>query len=333
MPSLQVAVIGTGNMGRHHARIYAEMPEVDLVGVVDPDEARGRAIATQHGTSWYAHHRDLPATVQAVSIVVPTRFHAAVTLDCLDRGMHVLVEKPIAVDLDEAQQMIERARERGLVLQVGHVERFNPAVRQLKQVVQRPFLIETQRLGFPSRRNTDVGIIWDLMIHDLDILLDLVGEPVEAVHATGVSLYSDFEDMAAVELRFRSGCVARLLASRVSGERLRTIKVVEQLEGGVRTLNLDFIAQSLTASVAEDDKPGHAPQDIQVEKEEPLRSQLEHFADCARHLRTPLVSGEAGRRALELAITAVQNMKLVDSKAPRVPASAEAPSAPAVPGR
>ena len=163
MPSLQVAVIGTGNMGRHHARIYAEMPEVDLVGVVDPDEARGRAIATQHGTSWYAHHRDLPATVQAVSIVVPTRFHAAVTLDCLDRGMHVLVEKPIAVDLDEAQQMIERARERGLVLQVGHVERFNPAVRQLKQVVQRPFLIETQRLGFPSRRNTDVGIIWDLM--------------------------------------------------------------------------------------------------------------------------------------------------------------------------
>jgi predicted dehydrogenase len=313
---VRVAVVGTGNMGAHHARIYAEMPAAELVGVVDLDEARGRACAKRFNTRWYADYRELVGQVQAVSIVVPTCYHYEQARFFLEHDVHVLVEKPIAVAIEEASSLVELARARGLVLQVGHLERFNPAVSMLKQIVRKPIYIETRRLTWPQRRNTDVGVIWDLMIHDLDILLNFVDEPVESVQALGRSLYSDHEDLASVQVRFRSGCIASLLASRISGERLRQLQVVEEREGSIRTLSLDFINQTLSVAAADPDKPGTPPEYIPIKKEEPLRLELEHFADCVLTNRTPLVSGEDGKRALELAISAVKNMRLVDSKAP-----------------
>ncbi|MBM3463489.1 MAG: Gfo/Idh/MocA family oxidoreductase, partial [Armatimonadetes bacterium] len=196
-----------------------------------------------------------------------------------------------------------------------HLERFNPAVSLLKQIVKNPIYVESHRLSYPSRRNTDVGVIWDLMIHDLDILLNLVDDHVEEVTALGRSLYSEHEDLASVQVRFRNGCVANLLASRISGERLRHLQVVEEEGDSVRTLSLDFINQTLAILTPDNEKQTNPPEYIPIKKEEPLRLELEHFAECVVNNRTPLVSGEDGKRALELAIQAVKSMKIVDNKA------------------
>ena len=185
----------------------------------------------------------------------------------------------------------------------------------LKKLVKKPLYVESHRLSYPSRRNTDVGVIWDLMIHDLDILLNLVNSPVEDVTAIGRSLYSPHEDLASVQVRFQSGCVANLLASRISGERLRHLQVVEQDGDSVRTLSLDFINQTLAILTPDNERQTNPPEYIPIKKEEPLRLELEHFTDCVTTNRTPLVTGEDGKRALELAISAVNSMKLVSSNA------------------
>jgi predicted dehydrogenase len=312
LQSVRVGVIGAGNMGVHHARIYSELPNTELVGIVDISDAKGRLCAETYNTEYMANYQDLFDRVDAVNIVVPTSLHYQLAVEFLRREVHVLVEKPITVDLIQAKRLVDLSKKTDCILQVGHLERFNPAVRKLREVVGQPVYVETQRLSHPTDRNLDVGVVWDLMIHDLDILINFVNSPVVEINAMGVSVYSEFEDVAQVQLIFKNGVAASLLASRVSGERLRQLKVCED-DG--RTLKLDFIDQTLV-SMRPPRNGRVAHELIPVEKDEPLRLELSHFTDCVRLHKTPLVSGEDGKRALELAMQVLARMKLVKAKAP-----------------
>lgn len=313
MKPVKVGLVGAGNMGVHHARIYSELPQTELVGVVDISEARGRLCAEKFGAEYFADYQSLFGRVDAVNIVVPTSLHYQLAVEFLRREVHVLVEKPITVDLIQAKRLVDLSKKTNCILQVGHLERFNPAVRKLREVVNTPVYIETNRLSYPTNRNLDVGVVWDLMIHDLDILINLVNSPVVEIHAVGVSVYSEFEDVAQVQLIFKNGTVASLTASRLSGERVRKMKVTED-DG--RTVHLDFIDQTLTEVHPPRSGRVIPPEHIPVEKDEPLRLELSHFADCVSLHKTPLVSGEDGKRALELAMQVLARMKMVKSKAP-----------------
>lgn len=313
MEPVKVGVVGIGNMGVHHARIYSELPQTELVGVVDVNEAHGRLIAERYNTEFLTSHEELFGRVDAVNIVVPTSLHYPLALDFLRRDVHVLVEKPITVDLIQAKRLVDLSKKRNCILQVGHLERFNPAVLKIREMVGQPVHLEAQRLSYPSNRNLDVGVVWDLMIHDLDILINLVNSPVVEIHAMGVSVYSDYEDVAQVQLLFKSGVMASLLASRISGERLRQLKVTEDTG---RSMCLNFIDQTLQVNRPPRNGRPVPPELVPIEKEEPLRLELSHFADCVRMHRTPMVSGEDGKRALELAMQVLARMKMVKSKAP-----------------
>ncbi len=302
-----VAVIGVGSMGKNHARVYSEMPNVKLVGIADLDEESGKEYARIFNTDYYKDYRELFGKVKAVNLAVPTSLHHKMAMDFLSNGSHVLVEKPITNSLKEAKEIVDLAKKNDLVLQVGHLERFNPAVAQMKKMVSNPIYTESHRIGYPSSRNLDVGVIWDLMIHDFDILLSLVKSPVADVNAYGLSLYSDREDMALVQILFKNGSIASLFASRISGERLRQLKVIDI----DKTFQLDFINQTL--SIVKLPQEGHTnpPEFVPIRKSEPLRLELEHFMDCIIAHKTPMVTGEDGKNALQLAITAVDNMKIV----------------------
>ena len=302
-----VAVVGVGSMGKNHARVFSEIPNVKLVGLSDINEETAREYAKKFNTEYFKDYRELFDKIDAVCLAVPTSLHHRMAMDFLNHGIHVFVEKPITNMLFEAKEIVDLAKEKDLVLQVGHLERFNPAVIQFKKMLKSPVYIQSSRIGYPSKRNLDIGVIWDLMIHDLDILLTIVKSPVADVQAYGLSLYSKKEDIAHVQILFENGAIASLLASRISGERQRTLKVIEPL----RTFNLDFINQTL--SVVNLPKEGHTnpPEFIPIRKSEPLRLELEHFTECVIGHKTPLVTGEDGKNALQLAIKAVDNMKMV----------------------
>ncbi len=314
MEPVRVGVVGIGNMGVHHARVYSELPQTELVGVIDINEARGKLCSEQYGTTFSSDYKTLfEKRVQAVNIVVPTSLHFPLAVDFLSNHVHVLVEKPITVDLIQAKRLVDLSKKRHCILQVGHLERFNPAVRKLREVCGRPVYLESRRISYPTNRNLDVGVVWDLMIHDLDILINLVKSPVVEIHAMGVSVYSDFEDVAQVHLLFKNGVAASLLASRISGEKQRSLKVTEDTG---RTLKLDFINQTLASMRPPRNGRPIPPEFLAVEKDEPLRLELSHFADCVANHKTPMVTGEDGKRALELAMQVLARMKMVKSKAP-----------------
>ncbi len=215
MEPVRVGVVGIGSMGLNHARIYSELPQTELVGVVDIQEARGRQCSARFNTTYFESYQGLFDKVDAVNIVVPTSLHYPVAMEFLKRGVHVLVEKPIAVDLVQAKRLVDYSKRHNLVLQVGHLERFNPAVMKLRDIMGQPIMMECSRRSCPTNRNLDVGVVWDLMIHDLDILIHLVNSPVQDISANGVSVYSDYEDIAQVQLRFQNGVMASLVARRM----------------------------------------------------------------------------------------------------------------------
>ncbi|MGM9992359.1 MAG: Gfo/Idh/MocA family oxidoreductase [Candidatus Bruticola sp.] len=308
MKPIKVGVVGIGSMGKNHARVCAELPQIELTGMVDLDEARVAPLAQQYGTQYYKDYKSLYGKIDAVVIVAPTPLHYQIAQDFLEQGVHVLVEKPITVEVSEAKRLVTSAKEKNLVLQVGHLERFNPAVIKLKQMVSKPVLIECHRLSGPTTRSLDVGIIWDLMIHDFDILLSLYKSPVAEIHAMGTSIYSKFEDVAHVQMRFECGAVASLVASRNSGERKRSLKITEDTG---RVLSLDFINQTLVISRPGPDGRPLDLEPVHIEKEEPLRLELSNFADCVINHKEPVVSGEDGKRALELAVHVLENMQKI----------------------
>lgn len=300
MTTLRAGVIGVGHLGQHHARLYASLPESTLVGVVDDNPERASVIARTYGTQVF---RDVPSLldhVEAVSIAVPTSGHYAVAKACLEAGKHVLVEKPIAVLLSEAQELVDAASRRGCTLQVGHSERFNPIMQMMRPYIQRPVLMECHRLGVYSPRGTDVDVVLDLMIHDLDLVLSCQPGRVEAVEATGLSVLSPTNDVVNARVRFETGCVANITASRISPKGMRQWRVFQP--GG--SVFIDFQSrQGVIGRRSEDSSHTsmNGVEEFQAGDSEPLRLQLESFLHAIRTKSCPIVSGEAGAVALDLA--------------------------------
>ncbi len=325
--TLKVAVVGTGALGREHARIYAELASagrITFTGVHDLAADAARRIAERHGVRAFGSLEEAAAESDALSLATPTTTHFALARGLLARGKHLLVEKPMTDNATQAAELVELAQRHGCVLQVGHVERFNPVFQYLVEVATEPHFIETHRLSPYPARSTDIGVVLDLMIHDLDVVLAFVRSPVVSVDAVGIPVLSASEDIANARLRFANGCVANLTASRVSPERMRKIRV---FSGGVTPtyVSLDYRAQAgFIYRIAREDEAEsslfkkllHAKdstivsefagkrivrEPVPIQKDEPLKLELEHFIQSVQARQTPLVSGESAKHALDLA--------------------------------
>ena len=299
LKKIRVAVVGTGEFGRNHARVYRELDGAELVGIYDQNPQRAAAVAQEFQTPVLQSLEELRARANAVSVAVPTTAHAEVGCKLLEMGLDVLVEKPMAVDLAEADALISAARKNKRILQVGHVERFNPAVRAVEPIVSRPLFFEVHRLGVFTPRSLDVDVIYDLMIHDLDILLALVKEPVTEVKAVGIPVLTDKVDIAHARLEFAGGAVANVTASRVSTERVRKMRFFQRHE----YISLDYARRDALRIGVE--KPGAQPEfgfeKLNAPTAEPLHAELEGFIDSVRTRKEPPTNGAAGRAALALA--------------------------------
>jgi predicted dehydrogenase len=301
---IRTAVIGAGSFGRHHLRILSQSPIAELAGVVDADQARAAGAAAQYGCPAYLSPADLTGKIDAAVVAVTTSAHAEVGCALLESGIDVLVEKPIAPDVASARRLVETAARRGRVLQVGHLERLNPAVTTLKKIVTLPLFFEIHRLSLFSPRSLDVDVVLDLMIHDLDIVLDLVGALPEEIRAAGISILSDKVDIANVRLAFPGGCIANLTASRVSTERVRKLRLFQPQQ----YISLDYQKQEAVAfTVSGSQQIGFQP--LTVTKDEPLRLEIESFLEAVRSRNRPLVSGEEGLRALDIGLTILGKIK------------------------
>jgi predicted dehydrogenase len=296
---VRVAVVGAGDFGRNHARVYRDLPDVELVGIVDPNTERAAKIAAEFSTAVIPGIEFLAGHADAASVAVPTIAHASVGCRLLELGIDVLVEKPMAVSLAEAGELLSAAARTGRILQVGHLERFNPAISAVMPVLNSPLYFEVHRLGIFTPRSLDIDVVYDVMIHDLDILLALVDAPVVDIKAIGIPVLTDKVDIAHARLDFATGAVANVTASRVSTERVRKMRFFQQHE----YISVDFTRQdALRVRVAE---PGPQPKfdfsALPSEREEPLRAELRSFLESVRTRRPPKVDGAAGRRALALA--------------------------------
>jgi len=297
---VRVGVIGVGSLGQHHARLYAGLPGAILVAVVDRDGDRARLVGERHGVPGFADLAALPDDLEAVSVAVPTVEHAAVTEACLARGLSVLVEKPMAPGVAEAESMVAAATRAGRLLLVGHTERFNPAFRAVASRLRDPRFIEAHRLGVFTARSTDIDVVLDLMIHDLDLVLSLVRSEVAAVDSVGVNALTDKVDIANARLRFENGAVANLTASRISTDRVRKLRIFE----ADAYLSLDTAEQSAVVyrlKRGSGTRPEIVKEDVPVEREEPLAVELRAFVAQVRGGPSEGVSARDGLRALRMA--------------------------------
>jgi predicted dehydrogenase len=300
---IRLAVVGAGEFGRNHVRVWKETPGAELVGIVDPNTARAKTISEEFSIPVLPDLDALAKSgVQAVSLAVPTKAHASVGCQLLEGGIDILGEKPIAASLEEADQLIASAQRFGRILQVGHLERFNPAVIAVQPIVSRPLFFEVHRLGIFTPRSLDIDVVYDVMIHDLDILLALVDAPVTDIKAVGIPVITDKVDIAQARVEFSTGTVANVTASRVSTERVRKMRFFQAHE----YISLDFTRQDalrvrVQPGAAEGAQPGIGFEKLPTTPAEPLRAELASFLDCVRTRRRPVVDGQAGRRALELA--------------------------------
>ena len=329
---VKVAVIGTGSLGKEHARIYAELAaagQVEFAGIFDTNADTARKIAAKHNTRIFTSVAEAASNADALNIVTPTVTHFELAKTLLSQGKHILVEKPMTSDTAQATELVQLARQKNCVLQVGHVERFNPVFKYLETAAPEPRFIETHRLSPYPARSTDIGVVLDLMIHDLDVVLAFVKSPVTSVDAVGIPVLSKSEDIANARLRFANGCVANLTASRVSPERMRKIRVFSgptnpcyisldyrAQEGFIYRIARDgeeessilkkVLAAKLSVGkdstiVSEFGGKRIVREPVPIAKDEPLKLELQSFANCVREKQTPMVSGESAKRALDLA--------------------------------
>ena len=293
---LKMAVVGVGYLGRHHARILSSLAGVELVAVVDTNRARAEEIASTNGTRALVDYREIVGAVDAVTVAVPTGLHHDIAVPFLSAGIPVLVEKPMAQSVAEADSLIAAARRADVPLAVGHTERFNPAVAAARPLLTDPRFIEVHRLGTFPERSLDIDVVFDLMIHDLDVVLSLVNSDVESIDAVGVPVLTGKVDIANARLRFRNGCIANVTASRISRDRVRRIRFFQP----AAYLSIDYSAQKveLWRLVKSDGMmPSIQGGDVDVVSEEPLKRELADFVDAVISRRRPLVAGEDGRRA------------------------------------
>ena len=294
---LRVAVIGVGHLGQHHARIYRELKkDVELVAVVDTDEARGKKIARSNKTQLLSDYRELlDMDIDAVSIAVPTSLHFDIASELLENSIHTLIEKPICTTIEQADKLIEIADKTGVFIQVGHVERFNPAIMTLSEIIKDPKFIEVHRLAPYNPRGCDVSVVLDLMIHDLDIVLHLVNRPIERLDAVGVDVLTPTEDIANVRVTFEGGCVANLTASRISIKEMRKIRLFQPYT----YISLDYKAQEGVVYTKDNNKIKR--QTLDLTKGEPLKIEIESFINSILTNTQPKVCGKDGRKALSAA--------------------------------
>ncbi len=308
--AVRAAVIGVGHLGKHHARILATLAGTTLVAVVDINGPRAAEVGSTTGAKALGDYRDLFGEVDAVSVAVPTELHHEVALPFLERGIAVLVEKPMARTVAEADDLIAAAKASGTTLAVGQTERYNPAVAAVMPLVTSPRFIEVHRLGVFPERSLDIDVVFDLMIHDLDIVGSLVRSPVASIEAVGVPVLTPKFDIANARLRFENGCIANLTASRISRDRVRKIRFFQP----DAYISIDYAAQEVEGwrLVRRDgQRPSIEGGALPVEKDEPLRRELADFIRAARDRSKPLVDGEAGRAALELATRIAEKMESV----------------------
>ena len=326
-PKIRVAVLGTGSLGQHHVRIYAELANagrLEFAGLFDTNADTARKIAARYGVHLFPSAAEAAAASDALNIATPTTTHFELAQSLLRQGKHVLVEKPMTDDTAQAAELVQLAQQKNCVLQVGHVERFNPVFKYLETVATQPRVIECHRLSPYPARSTDIGAVLDLMIHDLDVVLAFVKSPVTSVDAVGIPVLSKSEDIANARLRFANRCIANLTVSRISPERMRKIRVFSGPDQPCY-ISLDYrIQEGFIYRIARDDEEESSllkkllrskdstivsefrgkrivREPVPIAKEEPLKLELQHFVQCVRAHRTPVVSGESAKRALDLA--------------------------------
>ena len=294
--NIRCGVVGTGYLGQHHARIYAALDGCELVGIVEADDARAAEICKEYSCERFETAQALAAACDAVSVVVPTDKHCEVAVPLLNGGCHLLIEKPLCSSLDEAEEILTAAKEHGCIVKVGHIEHYNPVMGFLENAVTAPQFITADRLAPFNPRGTEVGVVLDLMIHDIGVLLALVRSPIASVDAVGVNVLSDSEDIANARITFENGCVANINTSRVSTKKVREIRVFQPQN----YLSINFQDQSGHYLRKRDTEL--IREDVPIEKDEPLKLELESFTQVVRETGKPKVGAELGKSALELAI-------------------------------
>lgn len=300
MNKIKVAVVGVGHLGSLHAKIYREMENCSLAAVCDIDKTRLDQISSDLNVPGYANYEELFAQVDAVSVAAPTRLHYKIAYDFLKHNIHALVEKPFTPNLKEADSLIKLARKNKLILQVGHIERFNSAFAATQKIIKNPKFIECHRLSPFPNRSLDVGAVLDIMIHDIDIILGLVNSQIKKIESVGVNVLTQFEDIANSRITFKNGCVANLTASRVSDEIMRKIRIFQE----DTYISLDY--KEAKACLYKKTGLTITKVDLPIEKEQPLRKELESFLACILEHKEPIVSGRIAREALKVALE-IQN--------------------------
>ena len=303
MNEIRVGVIGVGYLGKFHAEKYCGMDNVRLVGVADIDRSRAEDVAARFGSRAFTDYRDLLSSVDAVSIVVPTESHFNVGLEFLNHNVDVLIEKPMTTTLEQADKLIDVAESRGRILQIGHLERFNPAVLALKDIITHPMFIEAHRLSIFKDRSTDVSVVLDLMIHDIDIILNIVNSEIQSIHAAGVPVICEQADIANVRLQFESGCVANVTASRISIKNQRKMRLFQK----DAYISVDFASREITLIRRNENRsdslvPGTDFQQLSFREADVLEDELASYIQAVRTRNSPVVSGRAGRKALAVAL-------------------------------
>jgi len=293
---IRIAVIGCGKLGSRHAEMYSKMSGIELIGVCDTHAEKAQEAARRCKTKAFTNHRDLLKIVDAASIVVPSHKHYEISKDFIENGVHLLIEKPITTKLEDADALIELAARRQVLIQVGHIERFNSAIRTIKGIIKNPRFIECHRLGPYDPRVADVGVTLDLMIHDIDIVLDLVKSPVKHIDSVGACIVSKTEDIANARVRFENQAVCNLTASRVTPDVQRRIRIFQDNA----YISLDYVSQE--AQIYTKDATGIHHKKIDITKADSLKEELSDFIECVRTHKRPLVSGEEGREALAVAL-------------------------------
>jgi predicted dehydrogenase len=295
MDKVRVGIIGVGYLGMQHARIISYLEEAELEAVADIDFKRALEIGNRHGVKYYQNYEDMLDEIDAGIVSTPTSEHFEISMSLLKNGKHVLVEKPITETIAQAEQLVDLAKKNGLILQVGHLERFNPAVEAVETMISEPKFIEVQRLGSFSARSLDVDVVLDLMIHDLDIILALIKDEVAVIRSSGIHVLSEKIDIANARLEFKSGCVATLTASRVHQGKVRKLRIFEPTS----YYSIDYIDQEVKVFPLSGRQTDIKT--LKIKKEEPLKKELENFLRCQAEGRPGKVSGEEGLRALRLA--------------------------------